>query len=140
VGGRVTVTSEAVRFSANAMNRALQSGTLDVRIPLEAITGVELQAAFFTDIVVVSTAESRLRVRCYRAHVLEEVIQSARLAAARSDDTPDRAAPTGTASGAGLARRLGRRLARLRGGGPLTEADLAEARARIAERERPPTT
>ena len=42
VGGRVTLTTKTVRFSANGVNRIMQSGTLDVSVPLEQVTDAQV--------------------------------------------------------------------------------------------------
>ena len=42
VGGRVTLTAKTVSFSANGLNRIMQSGTLDVSVPLAQVTDVKV--------------------------------------------------------------------------------------------------
>lgn len=78
VGGRVTLTSDAVSFSANTLNRVAQSGTLDVSVPLTQVTDVEVLPGFFTNIVAISTAERVLKVRCYRARRFADAVIAAR--------------------------------------------------------------
>ncbi|WP_157425804.1 hypothetical protein [Agromyces salentinus] len=78
VGGWVTLTTEAVRFSPNGLNRVMQSGALDVSVPLMQITDVSVLWGFFTKIVAITTPESVLKVRCYGAARFAEAILAAR--------------------------------------------------------------
>ena len=78
VGGRVTLTTETVSFSANGINRTVQSGTLDVSVPLAEVTDVTVLPGFFTKIVAITTPELVLKVRCYRAASFAEAILAAR--------------------------------------------------------------
>ncbi|MDR7189531.1 hypothetical protein J2Y46_002357 [Microbacterium sp. BE35] len=78
VGGRVTLTPEAVSFAPNAMNRAVQSGSLDVEVPLALVTGVDVIPAFMTNIVAISTPELVLKVRCYGAREFADAARAAR--------------------------------------------------------------
>ncbi|MFF2387899.1 hypothetical protein [Agromyces sp. NPDC058104] len=78
VGGRVTLTTEAVSFAANGLNRIAQSGTLDVTIPLAEITGVEVLPGFITRIVAITTPDVTLKVRCYGAARFAEEVLAAR--------------------------------------------------------------
>ncbi|MCT9820055.1 hypothetical protein N3K63_07110 [Microbacterium sp. W1N] len=68
VGGRVTLTEETVEFSPNVVNRAAQSGTLDVSISLKDVTGVEVLPGILTRIVAIATPARVLKVRCWGAH------------------------------------------------------------------------
>ncbi|MBM7831647.1 hypothetical protein JOE59_002352 [Agromyces cerinus] len=78
VGGWVTLTTKAVSFSPNGVNRFMQSGELDVSIPLAQITDVTVLWGFFTKIVAVTTPESVLKVRCYGAARFAQEIRAAR--------------------------------------------------------------
>lgn len=78
VGGRVTLTTETVSFSANTLNRIAQSGTHDVSVPLTRITDVDVLSGFFTRIVAITTPEFVFKVRCYRAARFAEAILAAR--------------------------------------------------------------
>lgn len=78
VGGRVTLTTEAVSFSPNGLNRIAQSGALDIRVPLANVIDVEVRPGFFTDIVAITTPESVLKVRCYFATKFAKAILAAR--------------------------------------------------------------
>ncbi|WP_137844443.1 hypothetical protein [Microbacterium sp. 2FI] len=82
VGGRVTLTTTTVDFSPNALNRSVQSGSLDVSIPLAAIEDLRVVPGLVTNIVVITTADSVFKVRCYGARRFAAAIDSARRAAA----------------------------------------------------------
>lgn len=88
VGGRVTLTTVDLTFAANAMNRMVQSGTLDVTVPLEAITSVHVTKARITNIVVVGLGYHVLKVRCYGAAALAEAIEGAVRRRALGADDP----------------------------------------------------
>lgn len=78
VGGRVTLTTRTVSFSANGMNRLMHSGTLDVSVPLAKVTDVKVLRGLFTNIVAITTLETVLKVRCYGAARFAEAILAAR--------------------------------------------------------------
>jgi hypothetical protein len=78
VGGRVTLTTKTVSFSANGANRMMQSGALDVSVPLAQVTDVKVLPGFITKIVAITTPESVVKVRCYRAAKFAEAILAAR--------------------------------------------------------------
>ena len=84
VGGRVTLTSDAVSFAANTLNRIAQSGTLDVSVPLNQVTDVELLPGVFTNIVAISTPDRVLKVRCYWARRFADAVIAARDAVSRA--------------------------------------------------------
>lgn len=90
VGGRVTLTTEAVSFSPNGLNRIAQSGTLDIRVPLSDVIDVEVRPGFVTDIVAITTPESVVKVRCYFATKFATAILAARdrLGESRNDVSP----------------------------------------------------
>ena len=90
VGGRVTLTTEVVSFSANGLNRIAQSGTLDVRVPLAKIIDVDVRPGFFTNIVAITTPESVVKVRCHFAADFAKAITAARdrLGESRNDVSP----------------------------------------------------
>jgi hypothetical protein len=77
VGGRVTLTERELRFAANALNRGLQSGTLDVRIDLDQIRQVEVIPAPFTKIIEVHSGQGLLKFRCYGAARFAQAIRGA---------------------------------------------------------------
>ncbi|MFF2494291.1 hypothetical protein [Agromyces sp. NPDC058064] len=78
VGGRVRLTTEAVSFAANGLNRMVQSGTLDVSVPLADIIGVDVLPGFITRIVAITTPDVTLKVRCYGAARFAEAVLAAR--------------------------------------------------------------
>lgn len=77
VGGRVTLTPTSYGFRPNAINRTVQSGTLDVQVPTAAIGDVELETGFPTRIVAAHVGTKVIRVRCYGAAKLAAAIRSA---------------------------------------------------------------
>jgi hypothetical protein len=77
VGGRVTLSERDVVFAANAMNRMVQSGTLDVVVPLSSVTSVRVQRALVTNIVVIGAGYHLLKVRCFGASALAGAIEHA---------------------------------------------------------------
>lgn len=80
VGGKATLTNLALRFSPNALNRAVQTGTLDVTVPLADVVAVRLIRGFVTNIVAVETAGFVFKVRCYGAKAFSDAIEAARSA------------------------------------------------------------
>ncbi|AZV26760.1 hypothetical protein CT157_12315 [Pseudomonas syringae] len=74
VGGRVTVTENAVYLNANAMNRMAQDGTLDVEIPMPAIRKVTVEGGFVTKIVRLDTDAYSVKFRCYGAKDVASLI------------------------------------------------------------------
>ena len=81
VGGRVTVTSTEVRLSANAMNRALTSGTMDIALPLPQIQEVTVEGGFITKIIRLDTTAGSVKFRCYGARGVADLIKSSMLKA-----------------------------------------------------------
>jgi hypothetical protein len=79
VGGKAVLTQSALEFSPNAVNRSLQKGHLDIRIPLPEITAVTVEPAAFTNIVVIAGPGFVFKVRCYRAEKFAEQIRTANL-------------------------------------------------------------
>jgi hypothetical protein len=84
VGGRVTLSTTDVQFHANAVNRSLQSGELDITVDLRSIESVELLPGVLTKIVAMHTGERVFKIRCFGAAKLAEQIQAA-ASAARTD-------------------------------------------------------
>src|SRR6478735_9406030 len=78
VGGRVTLTRRTVSFSANGVNRLMQSGTLDVSVPLAKVTDVKVLPGLVTKIVAITAPERVLKVRCYGAARFAAAILAAR--------------------------------------------------------------
>ena len=77
VGGRVTLTTASVVFAPNALNRMVQSGSLDVSIPLAAIDDIEVVPGFVTNIVVLRTTELVFKVRCWGARRFASAVRAA---------------------------------------------------------------
>jgi hypothetical protein len=67
VGGRATLTTEAVFFRPNAVNRAIQAGSLDIEIPLPDIVGLEVLPAFVSSVIAIHTTLLTVKIRCFRA-------------------------------------------------------------------------
>ena len=76
VGGRATLTTAAFSFAANAANRALQSGTVDLQLPLSAISEVSVQGGFLTNIMVINVGSSLVKVRCFGAAAFADLIRA----------------------------------------------------------------
>jgi hypothetical protein len=77
VGGRVTLSTEHLSFHPNGVNSAMQTGTLEVAIPLGEVRSVEVDPGTLTKIVVVRTADLAFKVRCFGAAKLAEAIRQA---------------------------------------------------------------
>ena len=67
VGGRATLTTESVSFRPNAVNRGLHEGPLDIEILLPDIVSVEFLPAFVSSVIAIRTAQSEVKLRCFRA-------------------------------------------------------------------------
>ncbi len=77
VGGHVHLTSSELSFEPNEMNRQLNSGRIEFRIPLNEITSIETKSAFMTSIVEVHAGRGqRARFRCYGARQFAERIRA----------------------------------------------------------------
>ncbi|RIJ08226.1 hypothetical protein DXT77_22105 [Pseudomonas sp. 91RF] len=74
VGGKVTVTQNAVHLNANAMNRMAQDGTLDVELPMTSIRKVTVEGGFVTKIVRLDTDAYSVRFRCFGAKDVASLI------------------------------------------------------------------
>ncbi|MCV6991892.1 hypothetical protein H7I87_03075 [Mycobacterium timonense] len=77
VGGRVTVTTADVQFHANAINRSIQSGQLDIIVDLRSIDSVELLPGFVTKIIAIRTGDQVTKIRCFGAAKVAELIRAA---------------------------------------------------------------
>lgn len=75
VGGKMTLTNTAVYLNANAMNRMVQDGTLDIRVPLGMIRKVTLEGGFITKIVCLDTDAGSILFRCYGAKDVVALIE-----------------------------------------------------------------
>ncbi len=77
VGGKAVLTQSTLEFSPNAVNRSLQKGELDIRIPLTEITAVRTESAAITNIIVIEGPVLTFKVRCFRAEKFAEQIRTA---------------------------------------------------------------
>jgi hypothetical protein len=67
VGGRATLTTQSLCFRPNAVNRAIQAGSLDIEIPLPDIVSIEVLPAFVSSVIAIRTPQSAVKIRCFRA-------------------------------------------------------------------------
>lgn len=77
VGGRLTVTDTNVAFHANALNRSIQSGQLDIVVDLRSIESVEVLPGVLTKIIAIHTADRVTKVRCFGAAKVADRIRAA---------------------------------------------------------------
>lgn len=81
VGGRATLTAESVAFHPNAVNRGLQTGSMDVDVPLSTVESIEILPGVLTKIIAIRTRQSVVKVRCFRARAFaDQIREAARLA------------------------------------------------------------
>ncbi|MEQ1737145.1 MAG: hypothetical protein ABL886_12175 [Rhodoglobus sp.] len=80
VGGKATLTNLALHFSPNAVNRAVQTGTLDVTVPLADVVAVGFKPAVLSSIVILETPGYTFKVRCFGAKEFAEAVEAARAA------------------------------------------------------------
>ena len=83
VGGRLTLTPTVLEFHPNAVNRAANTGTLDLAVDLRQIDSVEVQPGVLTKIIAVRVGSQVLKARCFGAAGLADQIRAA-VQAARS--------------------------------------------------------
>ena len=68
VGGEVVLTDVALGFRANAVNRAIQRGDLDVEIDLSDVSGATIAGGIGTKIIEVELVDgSQFAFRCFGA-------------------------------------------------------------------------
>jgi hypothetical protein len=77
VGGRLTVTNTDVQFHANALNRSIQAGQLEIIIDLRSIESVELLPGVLTKIVAIRTGDRMNKFRCFGAAKVADQIRAA---------------------------------------------------------------
>lgn len=82
VGGKVEVTHAVVRLSANALNRVVQEGTLDIELPLELVRKVSVEGGFVTKIVRLDTDAGSVKFRCFGAKDIAALIEKTALSRA----------------------------------------------------------
>lgn len=80
VGGTAYLTSDAVEFQPNGLNRAMHKDpeSLSVILPLRSITAVETRFGIATQIIDIKTAIGTLSIRCYGAKGFADKINAAR--------------------------------------------------------------
>lgn len=78
VGGTARLTRTDLTFQANAMNRAVHRGELDIEVPLHLIEDVEVRKGFATRIIAITVGQRVVKIRCYRADAFAERINAAR--------------------------------------------------------------
>ncbi|MBN8883853.1 MAG: hypothetical protein J0H73_16270 [Salana multivorans] len=83
VGGTLIVTDRTVDFRANGMNRAVQSGTLDLSVQLRHVAAVEVLPGVVTRIVAMRVGGRVVKARTYGADRVAETLRQA-IARARS--------------------------------------------------------
>ncbi|WP_338586223.1 hypothetical protein [Pseudomonas sp. MAG733B] len=76
VGGGLVITPRVVRLSANALNRAVQEGTLDIELPHSMIRKVSVEGGFITKIVRLDTRAGSVKFRCYGAKAVAALIET----------------------------------------------------------------
>ncbi|WP_433770506.1 hypothetical protein [Pseudomonas putida] len=74
VGGGLVITPRVIRLSANGLNRAVQSGALDIELPLSLIRKVTVEGGFITKIVRLDTRAGSVKFRCYGAKSVAALI------------------------------------------------------------------
>ena len=67
IGGVVELNSDGIFFQANALNKALHSGSAAKRVSMKNVRGVRWEFGFLTGIVVVIHDKGELRFRCFGA-------------------------------------------------------------------------
>ncbi|CAI8796552.1 MULTISPECIES: hypothetical protein [Pseudomonas] len=75
VGGKMVLTKTAVHLNANALNRMVQDGTLDIEIPIGMIRAVANEGGFFTKIIRLDTDAGSVKFRCYGAKEVVALIE-----------------------------------------------------------------
>ncbi|QKG65571.1 hypothetical protein HP062_08265 [Pseudomonas sp. B14-6] len=75
VGGKMELTQKMVRLSANAMNRLVQDGTLDIELPLAFIRKVTIEGGFMTKIIRLDTGAGSVKFRCFGAKDVAALIE-----------------------------------------------------------------
>ena len=78
VGGRMTVTDSAVRFSPNRSNELVhgaRDGSLEVEVPLREVDRVEHRRGVLTGIVVLGAGEREVLLRCWAARDVVRQVQ-----------------------------------------------------------------
>lgn len=80
VGGRVTLTPDALTFEPNALNRAVHTGLAAQRIPLAGVASVADRFGWVTRIIDVRQDDGSLfTFRCFGAPAFARQIEAARM-------------------------------------------------------------
>jgi len=82
VGGKVEVTHSVVRLSANALNRVVQEGELDIELPLALVRKVSVEGGFITKIVRLDSDAGSVKFRCFGAKDIASLIEKMTLSTA----------------------------------------------------------
>lgn len=78
VGGTVVLTAEELTFSANAMNRAVQKGELDVTVPVDSIIGAAITGGVGTKIIALRLVGGEtFEFRCNGAKDVLDILEHA---------------------------------------------------------------
>lgn len=78
VGGTIVLTDTELSFSANAMNRAVQKGTLDVSFPVDRIIGATIAGGIGTKIIAVRLTDDEVfEFRCNKAKEVLAALENA---------------------------------------------------------------
>ncbi len=80
----MTLTESTLEFSPNSLNRSVNTGQLDVRIPLQDVTAVTVESGMITKIITIESSARAFKVRCYGAENFAEQIKAAIPDAGRS--------------------------------------------------------
>jgi hypothetical protein len=80
VGGVVEIFADRISFRANALNKALHSGSTGKHIPMKEVQSVQWKFGWVTGIVVVAHRRGEFRFRCFGARSVARRL-SAHLAA-----------------------------------------------------------
>lgn len=79
VGGEAQLTSSALVFRPNALNKFFHDDPdgLEVIVPLRKIVAVRVRAGFVTDIIHIETTAGQLSIRCFKAKQFAQKIETA---------------------------------------------------------------
>lgn len=83
VGGKMVLTQTMICLSANATNRLVQDGTLDIELPLAFIRKVTIEGGFMTKIIRLDTGAGNVKFRCFGAKDVAALIEKTILSSSR---------------------------------------------------------
>lgn len=81
VGGSVVVTDKTLSLSANALNRSLQEGNLDLNVPLSSIESITVTGWFLGKTATVVATAGTIKFRCFG---IDDVAEKVRMLATNS--------------------------------------------------------